>query len=111
MKTPSPQELAELLGSRRAANALLQASGGKMLYVPTRLRTETKLARMIGLHATHRLMSRWAGQQLRLPGLAAKQRAQRDLQIKRQVAAGTSPDQLARLHGLTVRHIYNILSR
>lgn len=109
MKTPSHEELSELLGSRRAATALLQTAGGQMLYVPTRLRAETKLARMIGLHATHRLMNRWAGQQLRLPSFVAKQRAQRDLQIKRQAAGGTTPVQLARLHGLTVRHIYNIL--
>jgi Mor transcription activator family len=110
MKTPTTEELADLLGSHRAANALLQAAGGQMLYVPTRLRAETKLARMIGLHATHRLMSQWAGQQLRLPGLVAKMRFQRDAKI-RQAAVGTSPDQLARQYGLTVRQIYNILSR
>lgn len=110
MRTPTIEELAHLMGSRRAANALLQVAGGQMLYVPTRLRAETKLARMIGLHATQRLMNQWAGQQLRLPGLAAKMRFQRDAKI-RQAAAGTSPDQLARQYGLTVRQIYNILSR
>ncbi len=108
--SPLVLELIDMIG-KRTTMALLRAAGGQLIYVPRKLTANTKLAQMVGLQATHRMMTRWSGQQIRLPGLAATDRAKRDMVIKRNAAAGQPIDRLAAQNGLTVRQIYNILSR
>ena len=106
--SPRVAELVELLG-RRTALALCRAGG--LIYVPMTLRPRTRLVQMIGTQGTAKLQGRYAGQNIKLPRLAALDRAARDAEIRRQAAAGVPKPEIALLSGLSVRQLHNILNR
>lgn len=104
--SPMVARLVELLG-KRTALALCRAGGA--VYVPSRMNSKCRLARMIGPAATAKLMQFYAGQQITLPKLAARDRAARDAEIRAMAAAGATGAQIAMKHSLSTRQVRNIL--
>lgn len=106
--SPRVAELAKLLG-RRTALALCRAGG--LIYVPVRLNPRTRLVQMIGPQGTAKLQERYAGQHLKLPRLAALDRAARDAEIRRLAAEGMTKPEIALRHSMSVRQVRNVLNR
>jgi len=104
--SPMVAELVELLG-KRTALALCRAGG--LIYVPTRTTSRARLVRMIGPAATAKLQARWAGRQIHLPRLVALDRHARDAEIRRLSAEGVPKADIALRHGISVRHVRNVL--
>jgi hypothetical protein len=108
MKLPTlVQEIAGIIGQRTAL-ALCEANGRQKIYVPLTANPRTKLARMIGITATAKLVEHYPGKLLLLPACKAFTKEKRDSKIKA-LALGHSTRELSKQFGLTVRQINNIV--
>lgn len=106
--SPLAARLVELLG-KRTAQVLLRVGG--QIYVPSRINPNCRLARMIGLTNTVKLMQFYAGRHLDLPKMAAHARGKRNAEIEKLAADGVPKVDIAMLSGLSVRQVRNILGR
>ncbi len=103
---PPPPEMkafVELLGSRDAALKLIEARGGRLLYIPHRAE-RSDLVEIIGADALARLATRAGGDRLKVP-LGREWR----VQILR--ARGQSHGEIASTLGMTESGVYRSLRR
>jgi Mor family transcriptional regulator len=103
------QEIAGLIGLQKTL-ALVRSYGGIRLYVPKRFDPDHPLVKIIGHEATVKLMEAYGSQEhFDLPKGEIAVKAARDKQIRAERANGATHARLAIKHGLTERHIRNIL--
>lgn len=68
------------------------------------------LVSLVGIEASRKLADAFGGTTLKLPKCQAIQRAQRNAEVRRMVAAGASVHTIARTFHLTVRQVRNVLA-
>jgi Mor family transcriptional regulator len=100
-------DLTHLLGEAAAA-LLVERLGGIPVYVPACPSSGSPLVLALGHAAAARLCDVCAGQTLELPSRAAAAARARRSQILYDLARGLPASEVARRHGLSVRHIRNI---
>ena len=111
----SLRELAESLGpgGGEACLRLMEAFGGvSRLYIPRNPGPDHPLARIMGLSQAQRLAAIYGGDYLcNVPLGTAAVRKARDAEIVAQVAAGTSPREVALQLVITERTVRRVLAR
>lgn len=118
MRLPrSVQQIADVIG-RDAALTLVRKlpraytkghpSGQPILYVPKSMPPDHALVRLIGYPAAEKLAAAFGGEILYPAACIELDRAARNREIERLFRAGSSEVEIARLFGLTVRHVQNI---
>lgn len=103
-------EVAEVIGLP-ATRKLVETHGGTRVFVPRRLKTQHKLANLLGFEKARRLSAHFGGESLNIARAASIHRAKRNVNIVRCYDAGRRVPSLAQEHGLTERQIYTILSK
>lgn len=105
---PIARELVEILGYRTAM-ALCRSAGGSAVFVPRRADSDCRLVELIGKGNVAKLIHRFGGKEIKLPNLAAMERADRDAMIRELHAQGVPQVKLALRFGLTPRQVRNII--
>ena len=100
-------EIADLLGETTAA-LLVERLGGTPVYVPACPSHGSPLVLALGHAAAARLCDACAGQTMELPSRSAAAARARRRQVVYDLARGLSAAEVARRHGLSVRHVRNI---
>ena len=103
-------EIAEIIGLP-ATTRLVEAYGGRRLFVPKHSKTQHKLAHLLGFEQARRMSHHFGGECLFIARGTNTARAKRNAEITRAFDTGTSVPALARAHQLTERQIYTILSK
>jgi DNA-binding NarL/FixJ family response regulator len=100
-------DLVDLLGEATAA-LLVERLGGAPVYVPACPSHGSPLVLALGHAAAARLCDACAGQTLELPSRHAAAARARRRQVLYDLARGLSAVEVARRHGLSVRHVRNL---
>jgi hypothetical protein len=103
------KQLAETLGLRSFL-ALVDAFGGTSVRVHARPQPKSELAQVLGAEGYGRLQESFRGEDVLVPTLASAKRQERNAQICRDHAAGTTAAVLAGKHHLHVRTVRSILA-
>lgn len=108
---PIACELEELI-DLPATLDLVQARGGRVIYVPQRPLATSEITQIIGLQKARRLAERYGGSTLTVPMCTAALRARRDAEIYRlHYDHGRSIDQLAGEYGVHFTTVCRALRR
>lgn len=99
--------IAELIGLP-AALRLVEARGGRRLYVPAGVAPEHALVQIVGEAAAAELCRAYAGECLEIPRAVGYATAVRNADIRQRRSQGVSQSTLAGEHRLTERQIRNI---
>lgn len=110
MLPESLQAIADLIGAP-AALQIAERWGGIRLYIPPEPDEEHELSRLIGLESARILGKAYGGERIEIPKADCWGRALRNRLIQDARASGQSQASIARLHGLTERHVRTIERR
>lgn len=118
MRLPqSVQQIADVIGREQALSLIRQLpraytrghpSGQPILYVPKSVSLTHPLVTMIGYAAAEKLARAFGGEILYPAACISIERAARNEEIGRLLRKGVSCIEIARLFGLTDRHVKNI---
>lgn len=106
---PSLRELVDVIGLT-AAQKLVSEFGGLRLTVPVKMPEDHPLAQLLGWDAARTLSHHYAHERLDVPKALSAIQAVRNLQMRKDHAAGVSARQLALREGLTERRVWEILA-
>lgn len=106
---PKLVEIAQYCGEE-VARGLLMHFGGGHLFVPSKLPDGHQLACVLGYSSANKLVEMYGGETFQVPRAATALREFRNQAIRELYAGGHTQFQLARLYGLTERHINTIVS-
>jgi Mor family transcriptional regulator len=99
--------IADLIGLP-AALRLVEARGGRRLYIPSGAAPEHALVQIVGEEAAAALCRAYAGECLEIPRAVGYATAVRNADIRQRRRQGVSQSTLAGEHRLTERQIRNI---
>lgn len=100
-------DLVDLLGAETAA-LLIERLGGLPLYIPVCPVSGSPLVLAVGHAAAARLCDACAKETILLPSRHAAATRARQRQIRYDLARGLPVPEVARRHGLSVRHVYRL---
>lgn len=103
-------EVAEVIGLSGTIE-LIKAYGGTRVFIPKNMKTQHKLANLLGLEQARRLSHYFGGESLSIARAASGIRMERNKTIVHRYDAGEGVGSLAMAFQLTERQIYTILSR
>lgn len=103
------QDIIEIIGLP-AAKRLVEHYGGVSVMVPPQMREDHALARLLGLEAAQKLVEQYARERITVPRAYRAIIAFRNSLIRAAHADGKTAKELALLHGITERWIWNILA-
>ncbi|NVK42133.1 MAG: hypothetical protein HWE39_12905 [Oceanospirillaceae bacterium] len=106
----SIQEMVEVIGLN-ATLLIVEERGGIRLCVPTRVKDENWLTKLIGKEAMIKLVEYYCGEEIDIPRCASSIKAAQDQKIFEKLKAGVSQAKLAREFGYTERGIRKLKKR
>ena len=103
-------EVVEVIGLASTIE-LIKSYGGTRVFIPKNMKTQHKLANLLGLEQARRLSHYFGGESLSIARAASSIRSERNKTIVRRYDAGEGVGSLAIEFQLTERQIYTILSK
>lgn len=106
----SIQEMIEVIGLQ-ATLLIVEERGGIRLCVPTKVKSDNWLTKLIGTEAMIKLVDYYCGEEVDIPRCASAIKAAQDQKIFEKLKSGVSQAKLAREFGYTERGIRKLKKR
>lgn len=104
------KDIEAILGFQQSMR-LSEAFGGRVVYVPEKIKAKHKLAKLLGMEDAQKLAKVYGGDSIDMPKAHIYHATMRQIEVTRRHKAGEPVEKLAAEFGVTWRGIYKMIER